>query len=233
MEPLADQPAVAVGAWIGPRLGPFGGRVGSVVPQGFDAYARVLHPVEDGRGGRHRWADVAAVTGRTVHPLAQFWRVAGRRSVDDRESAPMRGAEPRLGSLAPDTLAVLLELLAPHSDGGAAAECVAALWEGRGGVAGAGARLELPERGYQLFGGPLSGVPTLGRVVSDVGFVEESPNLLWPRDRSWCVATEIDFDSTLVGGSAALIASVLADARLEAFAVGEGDSLQYDADTVN
>jgi len=63
--------------------------------------------------------------------------------------------------------------------------------------------------------------------------VPQSPNLLWPVDRSWCVATEIDFDSTLVGGSAELIAAVLANPDLEAFPVRPDDSLQADADTVN
>jgi hypothetical protein len=29
----------------------------------------------------------------------------------------------------------------------------------------------------------------------------ESPCLFWPADRAWCVATEVDFDSTLVSGS--------------------------------
>ena len=40
---LAD---IAEGSWIAPRLGPFGGWVGSAVPRGYPAYARVLHPVE-------------------------------------------------------------------------------------------------------------------------------------------------------------------------------------------
>ena len=43
-----------------------------------------------------------------------------------------------------------------------------------------------------------------------------SPNLWWPDDRAWCVATEIDLAWTYVGGSAALIDDVLASAALEA-----------------
>ncbi|MGH3934087.1 MAG: hypothetical protein ACRDS1_03740 [Pseudonocardiaceae bacterium] len=38
---------VSVGACIAPRLGFFGGRVGSVAPRGFAVYARVLQPVPD------------------------------------------------------------------------------------------------------------------------------------------------------------------------------------------
>jgi hypothetical protein len=76
-------------------------------------------------------------------------------------------------------------------------------------------------------------VPSLGHQVTEEWFVPQSPNLLWPVDPSWCVATEIDFDSTLVGGSARLIEAVLADPRLEALPVRPDDSLQADADTVN
>jgi hypothetical protein len=43
-----------------------------------------------------------------------------------------------------------------------------------------------------------------------------SPNLWWPDDRAWCVATEIDLAWTYVGGPAALISDVLANPRLEA-----------------
>jgi hypothetical protein len=41
--PIAD---VSVGDWIGERLGGPFGTVGSVVPRGFAAHARILHPVE-------------------------------------------------------------------------------------------------------------------------------------------------------------------------------------------
>jgi hypothetical protein len=43
----------------------------------------------------------------------------------------------------------------------------------------------------------------------------------------------VDRPSALVGGPAALVEAVLADPRLEALPIPPGDSLQYDADTVN
>lgn len=61
----------------------------------------------------------------------------------------------------------------------------------------------------------------------------QSPNLWWPEDRAWCVASEIDFDSTLVAGSAALVAALVDHPDLEAFEVAPGDSLRADADHVN
>ena len=33
-------------AWIAPRLGAFGSGVRGVIPAGFEAYARMLHPAE-------------------------------------------------------------------------------------------------------------------------------------------------------------------------------------------
>jgi len=59
------------------------------------------------------------------------------------------------------------------------------------------------------------------------------PELSWPQDRSWCAATEIDFDSTLVAGSTALIDAVVADSGLEAWPVEPEDALSIAGDTVN
>jgi hypothetical protein len=61
----------------------------------------------------------------------------------------------------------------------------------------------------------------------------EAPNLMWPADRRWFVASEVDFDSTLIGGSAAL-AGELSDAQgLECLAVAPSASLAADADEIN
>jgi hypothetical protein len=47
------------------------------------------------------------------------------------------------------------------------------------------------------------------------------------------VASEIDFDSTLVGGTEQLIGAILAEPGLDAWAVDPDDSLAYDADKIN
>jgi hypothetical protein len=64
-------------------------------------------------------------------------------------------------------------------------------------------------------------------------FAAQSPNLIWPADRAWFVASEIDFDSTLVAGTSALIEEILDSPALEAWPVEPGSSLAYDADRVN
>jgi hypothetical protein len=60
-----------------------------------------------------------------------------------------------------------------------------------------------------------------------------APNLIWPKDRAWFVASEYDFDSTLVGGSRELIVAILDSPDLEAWEVDPEVSLQADADKIN
>ncbi len=94
-------------------------------------------------------------------------------------------------------------------------------------------RLMLPGRDYLLFTGSLRAAMSMGHQVTEDWFDPQSPNLLWPLDRSWCLASEIDFDSTLIGGSAELIEAVLAAPGLEAWEVTEDDDLGFFADTLN
>lgn len=69
-------------------------------------------------------------------------------------------------------------------------------------------RFDLPNRGYLLMRGPLAEAKNIGWIFSE-SFHTQSPNLLWPLDRQWILATEIDFNVTLIGGSEALISSIL------------------------
>ena len=64
--------------------------------------------------------------------------------------------------------------------------------------------LRLPAREYLLY---------QGRPDQVAGWMD-GPNLWWPADRAWCVASEIDLPWTYVGGSKTLIAEVLGDPEL-------------------
>jgi hypothetical protein len=95
-------------------------------------------------------------------------------------------------------------------------------------------RLKLPEdRDYLVLTGPLSAAAQIGNPDGLTGFDPQSPNLMWPADHAWFLASEIDFDSTLVGGTAELIEAVLETPTLDAWPVGPNDSLAYDADQIN
>lgn len=223
--------------WMRPRLLPFGGRVGSAVPRGFEAYARVLHPVELHKTpGIQRWAEVARLTGRRLHARAQFWCIAGRATLNATDSGWQEGA-PRAGQLDRTTQTELLATIAAHDVRGTERECIAAVWHGWGFMRRSfeiehAPRMHLPHRDYVLFRGALAEVPALG-LTEPRQFFHFTPALLWPEDAAWCVATEIDFDSTLVGGPREIVDAVLTNTQLEAFEVNTDDSLAWDGDSVN
>jgi hypothetical protein len=73
--------------------------------------------------------------------------------------------------------------------------------------------LVLPARQYRVFSGALSAATT-SMSLSELS--HQSPNLWWPADHAWCVASEIDLDETFVGGSRNCIDRILADPRLRA-----------------
>jgi hypothetical protein len=60
-----------------------------------------------------------------------------------------------------------------------------------------------------------------------------SCNLWWPADHAWCVATEIDLDSTYVGGSEACIEELLANSELEVARLDGAAGVTADSDTLN
>lgn len=80
--------------------------------------------------------------------------------------------------------------------------------------------LSLPGRDYLLFEGPVDEV-----VTHWDGSSGKLPSLWWPADHAWCVATEIDFDSTYVGGSPACIEAILAAEGIEALRTRGGARL--------
>jgi hypothetical protein len=210
---------VTEAAWIAGRLSSFdSGVVTSVVPGGFEAYARVLHPLEEpgyAGDGPVRWAEVAAWSGVALVPGDQFPDIA----LPEHEPVgvePWSGQGPREGTLYRSDADVLVEVLARHTT--TPHRCWYCVWDGWG-PSSPGPRVRLPGRDYLLFVGPLSAVPSL--VDAQEG---RTPNLWWPDDHAWCVASEIDLPWTYVGGSAALIDDLLADVRVEAQPASPGDS---------
>jgi hypothetical protein len=87
-------------------------------------------------------------------------------------------------------------------------------------------------RPYLLGSGPLDVVLD---VADDTSF--ERPGvpvaMWWPADRAWFVASEIDFDSTLVAGSPELRDALLSNTAFEAFEVPPDGILSLNGDTVN
>jgi len=103
------------------------------------------------------------------------------------------------------------------------------MWEGFGGLDSGEVRerVELPGRNYLLYSGPVD------RALESPHPFDQSPNLWWPDDHAWFVATEIDFDSTFVGGDDDLIAVLVTDRRLEALPIALNTRADAAADRVN
>ncbi|PRZ15245.1 hypothetical protein [Nesterenkonia sandarakina] len=60
-----------------------------------------------------------------------------------------------------------------------------------------------------------------------------SPSIFWPEDHSWVLATEIDYDSTLIAGTAALISDLVRTPGLEVLVIHPNADLTWDGDSVN
>jgi hypothetical protein len=223
--------------WIVERLLPVGSEaVGAFLPDLFAAYARVLHPWGAGQVGlTMRWSHLAAEAGVVLGPATQREEL--------KSCAARHGAqEPFTGTLEPDELDALVGVLRPFT--ATPEPCWFAVWEGYGWMQGypavalqaafaregahqqppvlpkpppaapAGPRVEIPGRSLALYSGPIEAAAAFSPWPC-----RQSPNLWWPEDHAWCVASEIDFCSTYVGGSPELIEGVLGDERLEAIPV--------------
>jgi hypothetical protein len=227
--------------WIVERLlPPHEGVVTSIVPGGFDAYVRLLHPIGAGKDteSRGRWSDVAAWSGQALDRDSQFHAIAVSQDGSE-QPPPWPGATPHQGSLEPDDAGALIDVLGRHTT--TPARCWFCIWEGygwggeaslahRAELAGhladppipaevlAGPRVQLPWRDYFLYSGPID--VALAFVDSEA----QTPNLFWPEDRAWCVASEIDLSSTYVGGSGRLADELVADHRVEALAAEPTDA---------
>ena len=97
---LAQTDDVTAAAWIAPRLGAFGSGVRGVIPAGFEAYARVLHPAESSDEESVRWSEVATAAGKVAHGLMQFHTLVGVAPTEQEVKAgPWKGLAPDAGDL--------------------------------------------------------------------------------------------------------------------------------------
>lgn len=274
------------GDWLIERAGTWA-TVGGVAATGFEAYARILHPVQawqedltvSDEWGQHPtlletrwgWAEVARRNGRTMHPLVQWFSLTDdeeRRDFDDGWHV----GQSVDGRLAVDLLAALARMLHGHTS--TPDEITAGIWHGWGELhPESGALLllgsdditpnerarierewraerrrsvardvrELIESGPQFDwpGREMLLLETSLHELSDIewparaGLAGVVPQMLWPADNRWVVASEIDWDSTIVAGSRALIDAIVAFDSGEAFEVDEQSDLTGDGDTIN
>jgi hypothetical protein len=204
---LTHVETVDVADWLVASLTTFAKNVSSFLPSDLPAYARVYHPFDsDGSGNDPRtWRELEALTGVELR---------GRATAADFALHNASNMQARVGNLPLPLIEVLIEHLRTATT--TPDLCYFAVWEGHGDSVAPPRlkpKLELPNRAYDVFSGSLAAARTS---LSVIPFSHQSANLWWPADHAWCVATEIDFAWTYVGGPRDCIAAVLADPRLEA-----------------
>ncbi len=195
-------------AWWSSRLAPWTPfmSVGAIIPEGFEAYGRLLHPVSSREEGRVPWSRVSAWSGRPLEPTSFFGDLARRtdgvswRTVGD---GPDEGEFPE--AQCRRLAAVLGEFTSTPED------CWFAMWFGwstfssphhdESVLIDLSPAIKASGRRYLLYRGPLRSI-TRFRLL---GGRFRPPSFWWPQDRRWFVSTEIDAGSTYIGGQAKLI----------------------------
>ncbi len=241
--------------------GEMGTPVTSIVPVGYDAYIRVFHPAGNGPlVDAVTWQEVADWSGGTFHALAQFERMS--IPVRLVPGSPPFESAPRLGTLISPICDLLVRELTrltatPSTCYFAIWEGRGILAGGWSRLTATGRhdpdaldtrlaawqrevvrlpRLEHPDRSYLLGRGPIGVIgdlynqplghdpwPTLGL----------TPQIWWPKDHAWVVATEIDFDSTIIATTNAGPEALLNREGLEALLVPSDGRLDISGDVIN
>ena len=192
---------------------------------------------------RVSWATVATAFGTTMHPLAQFDRLrVGEPDRNDHflDAQDWRYAEPRQGHLDAVSVTALARHLGRHT--GTPHAGIIAVWEGWGGMfqpggSEEGTLLETPWRRHLMFEAGVSELAAAGWPESAPwvrhAWDAESPSIIWPEDLAWASATEVDFDSTIVAGSRALIDELVDSSTLEALEIDSTADLTVNGDHLN
>ena len=235
----------APGIWLEGALGSRFALVESLVPRGYDAYARLFHPALTYEGQHIRWSTVAEWSGKTYHSLMSFEGISVPKSDYGSTDQPWDD-DPEHGSMEVEDIVQLSGFLSDYT--GTPNEYYFAVWDGYGSFwAGASAlytpsgrisllphvgvenarRIKGLEREYLLYSGP----PSFSDFFDFRGL--DGPNIWWPEDRSWCVSTDIDLDSTYIGGSQECIERLLSHPSLEVLRTTSDVPVYMAADTIN
>ena len=134
---------------------------------------------------------------------------------------------PEEGSIPPDLAQPLARLLKGATT--TPDRCWFGLWEGFGFLSEAeraGASIAAQHRRWLLYRGAVE------QLTNSFDSWPQSANVVWPEDRSWCLATEIDAECTVIGGSRELISAIHDEPSLEVQVVCPGDSLPHLGDVL-
>ena len=189
--------SVEAASWIAPRLHPFGQDVGSVVPSAFAAYAGIDCESHGGRLTAGA-ADVLArlLEAHTSTPKLCWLCLWEGYGYLNQGASTWLTAAEAPKRKPPSRFGIYIRRRSAPQDGRA--------------------RVKLPHRDYLLY---------QGSVAEATGW-DDGPNLWWPDDRAWCVASEIDLMTIYVGGTNELIDAIADRVEIGAVRVSPDDPLR-------
>ena len=185
---VPEDPSAA--AWIEPRIGAFG-TVGGLVPNAYDAYLVMDHGTEDAEprdAPKELVAGVASVVaGHTMTPTAAWFGIWVGYGWESARTLIFTGASWRE------------RRRIRRKDERRSEENLDEL--------PTIPRFSLPGREYFLLAGP---VEAASRIEPAVGWGSHPPDLWWPADRAWFVASDTDLSWTYLAGAPELVEEVAA-----------------------
>lgn len=199
--------------------------VGSLVPVGYDAYARILYPVySPGPGGERRlvrWSDIARHTGAIAHAEMELHSLEAKSASGRSGVVPAKVVAPWGDQLLGLSSALTGATSTPEN-------CWYAIWEGNTAldpIRRITPTVQIDGYNYYLLRGPVARATDSYRGLT--------PNIWWPNDRAWCMVAHFDFPCVYLGGSNETIEKVLGLQDIEAWPARFDQVVTADNDQLN
>ena len=222
--------------WVVAGLRGFSESVLSLVPAGFSEYVRVFHPAYRSAGSDRvavAWAEIASANGMRMHAGVQLGSITGSERYESEGQPGVFDLPPETGNLPRELLGRLSDALARHTN--TPGSCYFAVWDGWGWLppeVPSAPMFSVPQRTYHLLTGAVEAVRELADACQPLG-APRSPNLWWPHDHAWCVATEVDLKTTYIGADRSCAQELLSLPGVEAATVSPDLGIDWLSDTLN
>jgi hypothetical protein len=216
--------------WIVAALRTFAKSVTSLVPEGYPAYVRVLHPAYRDQQPV-RWSEIASANGTQAHAGMQLCGLTGSYRFEREaqpgvyERAPIEGSLP--AEIRPSLAGVLSQQTRTPD------RCWFAVWNGYGNAKREDVQraptFKVPAREYHLLRAAIESIHD--EMLTPPW--RQCANIWWSDDHAWCIATEIDLKTTYIGCSEACRDALTAAADLEAMPIDPTTGISWKSDLLN
>jgi len=191
--------------------------VGSLLPAGFDHYLRIFHRFEDGNGHFTRWSERAAAALVQYHSQLSE-RALGRVIRSFWSDAPWWAPTGLLDKVSRSALCRGLDS-----------------WvDGQPVFMYFGISVQVYGEDEFVIEQPIIEMIDTDRILALMdGKLVESPQLIWPKDRSWIVCVDYDLTSTYVACDLSLARMLQSHPDLEILETSLDERVDYRMDTIN